>query len=88
MSINSFVRTGLVAAAIALSGCAFDPQGGYRPATQVSGSPQQPVSFDEANARCWTVSMNNAGYGATMAQAQAYQTCMVRNGWQDQRTLF
>jgi hypothetical protein len=89
MSINAtLVRTAFAAAAIALSGCALDPQGGYRPATQFSGSSQQPISFDEANAQCWTVSMNNAGYGASMAQLQAYQTCMARNGWQDQRTLF
>ena len=88
MSINSLVRSSLVVAAIMVAGCAFDPQGGYRPATQVSGSSQQPASFDEVNAQCWTVSMNNAGYGATMAQAQAYQTCMARNGWQDQRTVF
>jgi hypothetical protein len=88
MSINSLVRHGLAAAAIALSGCALDPQGGYRPAAQMSGSPERPVSFDEANARCWTVSMNIAGYGATIAQQQAYMTCMARNGWEDQRTLF
>jgi hypothetical protein len=88
MSISSLVRTGFVAAAIALSGCALDPQGGYRPVTQVSGSVERPVSFDEANALCWTVSMNNAGYGATIVQLQAYQTCMVRNGWEDRRELF
>jgi hypothetical protein len=88
MSINSVVRSGLVATAIMVAGCAFDPQGGYRAVTQVSGSLEQPASFDEANARCRTVSMNNAGYGATMAQLTAYQSCMTRNGWQDQRTLF
>jgi hypothetical protein len=89
MSIRStFIRSSLAAAAIALAGCALDPQGGYRPVTQVSGTTHQPLSFDEANAQCWTVSMNNAGYGATMAQLSAYQSCMARNGWQDQRTLF
>jgi hypothetical protein len=88
MSINSLLRNGLAAAAIALSGCALDPQGGYRPATQVSGSPERPVSFDEANARCWTVSMNIAGYGATIAQSDAYRACMTRNGWEDRRTPF
>ena len=88
MSINSLVRTGLVAAAIAISGCAFDPQGGYRPAAQVSGSQEQPASFEEVHARCRTVSMNIAGYGATVPQAEAYRICMERNGWQDQRTVF
>jgi hypothetical protein len=89
MSINAtLIRTALVAAAIASAGCAIDPQGGYRPVTQLSGAPQQPISFDEANARCWTVSMNNAGYGATTAQLTAYELCMKRNGWQDQRTVF
>ena len=89
MSINStLIRTAMAAVAIAVAGCALDPQGGYRPATQLSGSAQQPVSFNDANAQCWSVSMNNAGYGASMAQLQAYQTCMARNGWEDQRTLF
>ena len=88
MSINSLMRNGFAAAAIALSGCALDPQGGYRPTTQVSGGPDRPVSFDEANARCWTVSMNIAGYGATIPQLEAYRACMTRNGWEDRRSLF
>lgn len=88
MSINALVRTGHAAAAVALCGCAVDLQGGYRPAMQLSGSAQQPIAFDEVHAQCWTVSMNNAGYGASIAQLQAYKTCMARNGWEDQRTLF
>jgi hypothetical protein len=47
MSINSPMRNAPVAAAIALSGCAIDPRGGYRPATQLSGGQEQPISFDE-----------------------------------------
>ena len=89
MSINSTsIRTVLAAATIALAGCAIDPQAGYRPVTQVSGSVQQPASFDEVHAQCWTVAMNNAGYGATLTQLNAYESCMKRNGWQDQRTVF
>jgi hypothetical protein len=85
---RKLIRSGLAAAAIALSGCALDPQGGYSPVTQLSGSPERSVSFDEANARCWTVSMNIAGYSATAAQSEAYRTCMVRNGWENRRSLF
>ena len=88
MLINSLVRTGFVAAAIVISGCTFDPQGGYRPAAQVSGSQEQPASFEEVHARCRTASMSIAGYAATVPQIDAYRTCMERNGWQDQRTLF
>jgi hypothetical protein len=82
------VRNAFVATAIALSGCALDPQGGYRPAAQVSGSAERPTSFDEANARCWTASMNIAGYAASVPELEAYRACMARAGWEDQRTLF
>ena len=70
------------------SGCALDPQGGYRPVTQTSGSPERPIPFDEANARCWAVSMNIAGFAATIPQLEAYKACMARNGWEDRRRLF
>jgi hypothetical protein len=97
MSINSMVRelvgrklvrNGFAAAAITLSGCALDPQGGYRPVTQISGSPERPISFNEANTQCRTASMNIAGYGATTPQLEAYRMCMARNGWEDRRRLF
>lgn len=72
------------AAMIVLAGCALDPQGGYRP-IQRSGSPERPLSFNEANARCWEASMNVAGFAATVPQQNAYDACMVRNGWEDPR---
>jgi hypothetical protein len=77
----------LPAVAIALSGCALDPQGGYRPVAERSGSPEA-KSFNEVNAQCWAVSMNIAGFSATAAQQEAYNACMVRNGWEDRRRLF
>jgi hypothetical protein len=83
-------RAAFPAAAILLSGCALDPQGGYRPVTQMSGSADSrgSMSFNEADAQCWVVSMNNAGYAATMPQLAAYNGCMLRNGWEDRRRLF
>lgn len=77
----------ILGVALALSACALDPQGGYQP-MQRSGTGTGSVTFNDANAQCWTVSMNNAGYGATMAQLAAYNTCMARNGWEDRRQLF
>jgi hypothetical protein len=87
MSIKASVGYGPAAAAFALSGCALDPYGGYRPAAQVSGSAERPISFDDANARCWTASMNIAGYGATIPELESYRACMTRVGWEDRRTL-
>lgn len=83
-------RAAVPATAILISACALDPQGGYRPVTQLSGSPDSrgAMSFNEANAQCWAVSMNIAGYSATMPQLAAYNACMGRNGWEDRRRLF
>lgn len=81
-------RSAVAATMIALSGCALDPQGGYEPVTQRAGSSEPPVPFNEANSRCWTVSMNIAGFGATMPELDAYEACMARNGWADRRRLF
>jgi hypothetical protein len=88
--MRSLARVAFPAAAILLSGCGLDPQGGYRPVAELSGSPdsRRAPSFDEANAQCWTVSMNNAGYAATAPQLAAYNACMKRNGWEDRRRLF
>lgn len=79
---------GLAAGVVVLSGCAFDPQGGYRPVVQVAGEQKPPISFKEANTQCWAVSMNIAGFGATIPQLEAYRTCMMRNAWEDHRSLF
>lgn len=86
-------RSLVLFAVLALSACALDPQGGYRPINQQSasgrsGTSPEVKSFDQANAECWTVSMNIAGYGATIAQLEAYKGCMARAGWADQRSLF
>jgi hypothetical protein len=43
--------------------------------------------FAEAHSDCWQTSMNIAGFAATAAQVQAYDSCMARNGWSDQRPL-
>jgi hypothetical protein len=81
-------RSAFAVAVIALSGCALDPQGGYEPVTQRAGSSEPPVRFNEANSQCWTVSMNIAGFGATMPELDAYKACMARNGWEDRRGIF
>jgi outer membrane murein-binding lipoprotein Lpp len=41
----------------------------------------------EAHAECWERAMNIAGFGATAAQSQAYEACMARAGWADQRSI-
>ena len=78
-------RSVILAAAIALSGCALDPQGGYRPMPERSGS-QAAMSFDQANAECWEISMSLLGGNAMdSARARAYDLCMHERGWQDPR---
>ena len=80
---SRLARAAFAATVVVLSGCGVDPQGGYRPVER-SGS-QGALSFNEANARCWEASMNIAGFAATAPQQEAYNTCMVRNGWEDPR---
>lgn len=75
----------LLAGALALSGCALDPQGGYRPLAERSGSPQA-MSFNQANAECWQLSMSLlGGFAMDSSRQRAYDTCMNDRGWYDPR---
>jgi hypothetical protein len=80
-------RNLILAAAIALAGCGLDPQGGYRPMAQASGSQVSgSMSFDEANAQCWTLAYTLLGGNAMdSARSRTYDTCMHDRGWEDPR---
>lgn len=78
----------MTTAGVVLSGCALDSQGDYRKVVQIAGEPNRPVLFEDAKAQCWAVSMNIAGFAATIPQLEAYKTCMMRSGWEDRRSLF
>ena len=69
----------MAASAVLLAACA--PNNGLTQAR-----PDAP-SFGDAHAQCWETSMNIAGHAASMAQSRAYEACMTRNGWVDQRSL-
>lgn len=82
------VTRGLIlAGALALSACGLDPQGGYRPMAQASGSQNSDsMSFDTANAQCWTAAYTLLGGNAMdSARSRAYDTCMHDRGWEDPR---
>jgi hypothetical protein len=69
----------LAAGAVALGACAAN---NGMTQTRPDARP-----FADANAECWEVSMNIAGFGATSPQARAYESCMARNGWADRRSM-
>ncbi len=73
------VRLLLAAGAVALGACAAN---NGMTQTRPDARP-----FADANAECWEVSMNIAGFGATSPQARAYESCMARNGWADRRSM-
>ncbi len=43
--------------------------------------------YAEAHSECWTLAMNNAGNASTAPQLRAYDSCMARYGWADQRSV-
>ena len=43
--------------------------------------------FAQAHAECLVAGMNVGGF-SSVPQLRAYDACMERNGWRDQRTLF
>jgi hypothetical protein len=81
----------VLCAAIVLAGCALDPQGGYRPIAESSGSAARSgsgerPSFNQANAECWERSMGLLG-GLAMdsVRQRTYDICMNDRGWHDPR---
>jgi hypothetical protein len=83
---RSFVLVG----AVGLAGCGMiDPQDGYRPmsaqsASQPSGSAPERLSFNQANAQCWTIAYSLLGGNAMdMARDRAYNQCMNDRGWEN-----
>jgi hypothetical protein len=43
--------------------------------------------FAEAHSECWATAMNIGGNSQTAAQQRAYDACMARYGWADQRSV-
>jgi len=82
-------RSLVFVAALALSACALDPQGGYRPigeqsAGVYSGSSSEGMSFDQANSQCWTIAYSLLGGNALdSARTTAYNKCMNDRGWEN-----
>jgi uncharacterized lipoprotein YajG len=72
----------IAAGAALLGACAANPGTGGMTQTRPDARP-----YADAHSECWTVSMNNAGNAATGAQTRAYDACMGRFGWTDQRTM-
>jgi hypothetical protein len=73
----------LVATSFLLAACMSGESDGLTKARADAGS------YREAHARCWVRAYSLLGGNAMdMARQREFDSCMARDGWQDQRALF
>jgi hypothetical protein len=83
-------RNVVLVAALALSACGMDSQGGYQPMNQQTGSATggsysspDAKAYQQAHDECWESSMSLLGGNAMDAtRERTYNQCMNARGWE------
>jgi hypothetical protein len=81
--MNMKLYCALVGIGVLLAACASDEVDGFTK-TRADATP-----YGEAHAQCWVRAFSLLGGNAMDAARQReFDSCMARDGWQDQRALF